>query len=78
VKKLKISELSLSYVVWVGGRTPLLISTFTFPTRKTKLQLSAGDERSIPALKIIIYILGSYSIPEINFLLITGPKIPPG
>ncbi len=48
-KELKISELSSYYVV-CGGR----ITRQNISSKKTIWQLSAGDEKSIPALKINI------------------------
>jgi hypothetical protein len=52
VKELKISELSLSYVVCVGGRTTLIGQDIS--NTQTIWQLSAEDEKSIPPLNIDI------------------------
>jgi hypothetical protein len=48
MKELKISEMPLSYVVCVGGRTTLIGQDIS------NTQLSAEDEKSIPPLNIDI------------------------
>jgi hypothetical protein len=61
--------MSSSYVVCGDGQTPVdqhIANTHTI------WQLSAGDEKSIPAVKINIYRTGqleSFSIPGIDFSL---------
>ncbi len=52
MKELKISELPLSYVVCVGGRTTPIGQHIS--SMQTIWQLSAEDEKSIPPLNIDI------------------------